>query len=230
MKCQNVRSVIDVSSRREPFDGIVRTHLQGCSDCRRYADQTEQLITLLRSQPRVETPTDFDFKLRARIARAAVEPGSSVSLPAIFSWDKWGRTAAVATALALAATFSTIHLTRSIENRKEAVLRTEKMPGDTAAISRAENKSAATEVDKVNLPLPASKGHHIRSIVKNNRENLSEKVDAIEVSADRLNIETFPVYNRQTGQIFQTSTRQTFIGAENSAPGVTKRPVFVPSI
>src|SRR5262245_15648141 len=115
MKCQNVRSVIDVSSRREPFDGIGRPRLQGCSDCLRFADQTEQLITLLRSQPRVETPTDFDFKLRARIARAAVEPGSSVSLPAIFSWDKWGRTAAVATALALAATLSIISLTRTNE-------------------------------------------------------------------------------------------------------------------
>ncbi|MCI0665253.1 MAG: hypothetical protein L0220_29675 [Acidobacteria bacterium] len=229
MKCQNIRSVIDMSSRREPFNGSVRTHLQGCSACRQYADQTDHLIALLRSQPRVGTPTDFDFKLRARIARAGIESGNSFSLPEIFRWGNWGRTAAAATALALAVTFSAIHLTWSSETKEESTQKSFELTGTTSAIIKPENNTEPAAVDKVNLPTPAVKGAIIRSIVKSNRESMREKLNEVEISPNP-GYETFPVYNRQTGQIFQASTRQTFIGAENSAPGVAKRPVFVPSI
>jgi hypothetical protein len=227
MKCQNIRSLIDMSSRREPFAGSVRTHLQSCADCRRYADQTEFLISLLRSQTRVETPADFDFKLRARIARAGVETGRSHSLLEILSWSIWGRKAAAGIALALAVIFSTIHLTRSNENMEKSASNN---PITATAIDQSLIINSVPAIaEKVKLSPAAVPGQITRSI-KNSRENTIEKIDAIEISTDRLSYETFPVYNRQTGQVIQASTRQTFIGAENSAPGVAKRPVFVPSI
>lgn len=229
MKCQNIRSVIDMSSRRDPFDGSISAHLQGCSECRRHADQTDHLITLLRSQPRVGTPADFDFRLRGRIARAGIEPGNSFSLPEFFRWGNWGRTAAVATALALAATFSAINLTSSSQPREETALQSTEIPGTSSSAIKAETSTVSTADDKGILASTAERGAITRSMARINRENMREKLNAIDISPAP-GYETFSVYNRQTGQIIQTSTQQTFIGAENSAPGVAKRPVFVPSI
>lgn len=228
MKCQSIQSVIDMSSRRDPFDGNISAHLQGCSECRRYADQTDHLITLLRSQPRIGTPADFDFKLRARIARAGIEPGNSFSLPELFRWGNWGRTAAVATALALAVTFSAINLTSSSQPREETALQNTKIPGNSSVI-KSETSTASAADEKAVLTNTAERGGISRSMVRINRETMREKLNAIDISPAP-GYETFSVYNRQTGQVIQTSTQQTFIGAENSAPGVAKRPVFVPSI
>ncbi|MBK7601173.1 MAG: hypothetical protein IPJ07_22660 [Acidobacteria bacterium] len=79
-----------------------------CTDCSSYSDQTMGLIALLRAQPMVEVPSDFDFKLRARIARAKSEPESTSILGHL--WAKtfsWGQTATAAAALGLVLTFVT---------------------------------------------------------------------------------------------------------------------------
>jgi hypothetical protein len=70
MDCQNVRAVIDLDLRREEANETIGAHLGRCHDCRRYSDETAVLLTMLGAQPRIEAPADFDFKLRARLARA----------------------------------------------------------------------------------------------------------------------------------------------------------------
>jgi hypothetical protein len=78
MDCKNVQAAIDAVTdtgidtgiRREAVNGTIDAHVRHCHDCRRYSDETAVLLTLLGAQPRFEAPADFDFKLRARLARA----------------------------------------------------------------------------------------------------------------------------------------------------------------
>ncbi len=113
MNCQTIRETIDTASRRAGYGETVHTHLGGCSDCRRHADEASSLLALLNAQPRVEAPADFDFRLRARIARAQSEPQVAANLLERF-WAKsfsLGQAATAMAAIAVALTASTIYFT-----------------------------------------------------------------------------------------------------------------------
>lgn len=73
MKCKQTREVIDTASRHTLYSDSVKTHLSGCPDCRRRADGTASLFTLLGAQPRVEAPADFDIRVSMGIARAQAD-------------------------------------------------------------------------------------------------------------------------------------------------------------
>jgi hypothetical protein len=118
MNCKQIREEIDAAPRYD-LRGAIRSHLNGCPDCRRYSDETASLLGLLGAQPRVEAPADFEFRLRARMARAeaALESDRQSFLRKIFSekWPasfSWGQLAAAAATLALALTFSTFYVKR----------------------------------------------------------------------------------------------------------------------
>jgi hypothetical protein len=114
MNCKQIRQEIDTASRRG-LRGGVRSHLNGCPDCRRYSDETTSLIGLLGAQPRVEAPADFEFRLRARLARAqAAESDRAQGFlwkirPETFSWRQMGAAAAT---IAMVITVSTFYLKR----------------------------------------------------------------------------------------------------------------------
>ncbi|HEU0178908.1 MAG TPA: hypothetical protein VFV58_31980 [Blastocatellia bacterium] len=116
MNCKQIREEIDTASRRNPYSGAVASHLNGCPDCHRYSDETASLLGLLGAQPRVEVPTDFEFRLRARMARAQAatasdRPGFLWRIrPETFSW---GQMVAAAAALALVVTVSTFYIDRN---------------------------------------------------------------------------------------------------------------------
>src|SRR5262245_40199645 len=81
MKCKQTREAIDTTSRRAQYGVSVTSHLNGCPDCRRHADETASLLSLLSAQPRVQSPADFDSGLTRRIAAAqADETVSMLSL------------------------------------------------------------------------------------------------------------------------------------------------------
>ena len=115
MNCKQIREEIDAAPRHNPYSGAVRFHLNGCGDCRRYSDETASLTRLLGAQPRVEAPSDFEFRLRARLLRAPARPAIA---PRGFPWNilpgtfSWGQTAAVAAALTLAVTVSFLYVNR----------------------------------------------------------------------------------------------------------------------
>lgn len=113
MNCKQIREAIDTASRQNLHSGYVTSHLNGCSDCHRYSDEATSLLGLLGAQPRVETPPDFEFRMRARMARAQATPANAPQgflqkiRPETFSW---GQMVAAAAALALVVTVSTFRI------------------------------------------------------------------------------------------------------------------------
>jgi hypothetical protein len=112
MNCKEAKAAIDLQSRRAPSGDTIKPHLSGCPDCRHYADETNSLLSLLSAQPRVQAPADFDFRLRARIARAqAAERRPFGFFEGLWTRTfSWGQAATALAALALVATFSTYYL------------------------------------------------------------------------------------------------------------------------
>jgi hypothetical protein len=111
MTCKETTAAIDTASRRSSFGDAVSSHLSGCPDCRRHADEMSSLLSLLSAQPRVQAPADFDFRLRARIARAKAEQTDPAGLFENF-WARtfsWGQAATAMATLALVIAFSTFY-------------------------------------------------------------------------------------------------------------------------
>lgn len=106
--CREIRNAIDLVSNRTELATDVELHLTTCSECSEHARSNFQLLSLLVSQPRVAVPSDFDFHLRARIARARDEQrGWRGTLAQLwsnsFSWAQAGAAAAVLMAVTLSA-------------------------------------------------------------------------------------------------------------------------------
>ncbi|MGH9850042.1 MAG: hypothetical protein ACREBD_09290 [Blastocatellia bacterium] len=107
------------------------------------------LLSLLSAQPRVQAPADFDFRLRARIARAKAEQTSPAGLPAgLFDklWAKtfsWGQAATAMATLALVVAFSTFYFKQEnvapVKTEDVAVANT----APSAPQSKVESVSAA---------------------------------------------------------------------------------------
>lgn len=107
MTCQNIQAAISETvygpAQFPNFSEGVRAHLGECLGCRQHADELRTLSALVGSLPRVTAPTDFDFKLRARIARAKAEQREQVGWFAqIFNQSfSWAQAGTVMAAVAL---------------------------------------------------------------------------------------------------------------------------------
>lgn len=123
MNCQQTRAAVDTASNQNNLTSGAEQHLASCPDCRHYSAGTFQLIALLAAQPRVEAPADFDFRLKARIARARDERhGWADSLPAFWMrWFSWKETAATLAMLAFVTVTATLYLTRRGETPQSDV-------------------------------------------------------------------------------------------------------------
>lgn len=237
MDCKNVQSAIDTGLRREAANETVSAHLSGCQDCRRHSDETAVLLTLLGAQPRIEAPADFDFKLRARLARAKSEPDRAGGLferlqAKAFSLS-WGQTAAATITLAVVVTGSALHFSKS-------------SPGVQSQMSET-NYPAVERVAAVVSP-PSTDGsamigrpsHSVKSIrrntgytqasaaVRTNHPNLNSGESGEEVKTEGSDY-TWRGFDPQKGKIITTRNRD-LIGAENSASTMSKTLSFVPSI
>lgn len=223
MKCQDIRAAIDTMSKRAPMSHELKAHVGMCTDCGRYADQTTALLSLLSAQPRVEAPSDFDFRLRARIARAQAEPrGLAARIQSLWSFS-WGQAATAMATLALAVTLTTLYVDR-----------TEEIIAPAQEIAQVSDARTATEIETA-VPETVSPAEprtietpKARSIVRSAPP--VERAKPALTSAANTGHETLRVYNRERGQIIAASARTTLIGAEAPAAGLTRNAAFVPSI
>jgi hypothetical protein len=137
MNCRTARVAIDSSQQRDRIEQDVSAHVTGCGECASYADGTFKLIALMQSQPRVEAPPDFDFRLRARIARERDVSHGVLDRLAAF-WQKSfspARAAAVLALIAVSITSGTIYFTRdaTTPKRQEIASIVDKVPAAVSA-------------------------------------------------------------------------------------------------
>jgi len=150
MTCKETIAVIDTASRRSSFGDVVSSHLSGCPNCRRHADEMSSLLSLLSAQPRVQAPADFDFRLRARIARAKAEQTNPAGLFESL-WARtfsWGQAATAMATLALVVAFSTFYFNQ--ENGAPA--RTDDVAVANPAVSAPQPKVESTSEVKSQRP------------------------------------------------------------------------------
>ncbi|MCA1631073.1 MAG: hypothetical protein LC785_11230 [Acidobacteria bacterium] len=70
MNCQKFRTEIEELGRGAALPAQAETHAAGCDSCRSFRAEGERLRALVGGLARLEAPGDFEFRLRARIARS----------------------------------------------------------------------------------------------------------------------------------------------------------------
>lgn len=146
MTCKETTAAIGTASRRSSFGDAVSSHLSGCPGCRRHADEMSSLLSLLSAQPRVQAPADFDFRLRARIARAKAEQISPGLLDKLWARTfSWGQTATAMATLALVVVFSTFYF----KQENAAPVRT-----DDVAVANPTTSAPQAKVESVSEAKP----------------------------------------------------------------------------
>lgn len=69
INCKSVRRELDELNLDQQLTGEAARHLSSCRECRHYGDEHRALRGLIASLATVNAPADFDFRLRARLAR-----------------------------------------------------------------------------------------------------------------------------------------------------------------
>lgn len=70
MSCDKFRNEIEEMPRGNALAAGVSAHVASCESCRAFRVERERVRGLVAELARVEAPADFEFRLRARIARA----------------------------------------------------------------------------------------------------------------------------------------------------------------
>lgn len=70
MNCQNVRRIIEAADRGELLGVAAVEHISACPACEKFNDEHLKLRDIVSNLGTVKAPDDFEFRLRARLARA----------------------------------------------------------------------------------------------------------------------------------------------------------------
>ncbi len=146
--CKTVRRKIDEANLETELESTSLAHLEWCSECRAYYDDQRTLRSLMSGFETVGAPADFDFKLRARLARERTSDQIGVGFNR-FPLSRIG----AATALVLAAAVGVV-LLRSL---KSASVTTPTMPAIANRIQQGDAPAAgpvgpSQEMTGQNLP------------------------------------------------------------------------------
>jgi len=202
----------------------------------------DSLLSLLKAQPRIEAPADFDFKLRARIARAeaARDDSAEGSLQWLsklwsgsFSWVQ--ATAAMATVAAVVS-LSTYQI---YQNGNSTMIGQEVHSTQVAPASSVPNvvaggaanvaASAATSQQSFSSATIREMTQKVRPVERNsNSDDNLVASETIETAAGQSS-QDWRGFNRERGQMISTP-QVTLIGAEGSSQIAGKTPAYVPSI
>lgn len=223
MNCKDTQAAIDSASRRNPIAQSASAHVAGCPDCRRYTDQSNALLALLSAQPRVEAPADFDFRLRARIARVESQPsGGPVAVLTNFFGLSFSikQAAASLAALAVMAAVTTFYFTngnQQMTNNSSLIARVKQQaqPASPASIVAQPEKVVALGDDSSRIRVASNvnaSGARMRTAMMT-----PSPVREIGIARSVAGREdSIRVFNRERGQIMEASNRTTVYGVERS--------------
>jgi hypothetical protein len=74
ISCNYIRSLIDEAEQVNSLPLEVNVHLDGCQDCRAFADERMRLRALLGSLPSITVPANFNGQLKARLEASKSKP------------------------------------------------------------------------------------------------------------------------------------------------------------
>jgi len=247
MNCQQTREAIDSGANR----AILAAHLDGCAGCESHLREFNSLLALLRQQPRVEAPSDFEFRVRAGIARAKAEEsapaGFSLGLrrlgDRIFSGSlSWVQATAATAALAAAVTFTATYFGQA-DHATSPVGSTDRLAAAQPSNGIASGDVlTASPAGSVVASLDSTPSAVVPTEVASRSDRGTETARALAVvtaettdadSATSAVSSSMKVFNAEQGQMISASSQMTLIGAEVSSPmnGQTSRGVgYVPSI
>jgi len=69
MNCQNVRRVIEAADRGDLLSVAATEHISACAACEKFNDEHARLRDIVSNLGTIKAPDDFEFRLRARLAR-----------------------------------------------------------------------------------------------------------------------------------------------------------------
>jgi hypothetical protein len=223
MNCKEAKMAIDTQPRRSPYGEVVKSHLSGCPDCHHYADETNALLSLLSAQPRVQAPADFDFRLRARIARAQSEERRPLGfLEGLWTGAfSWGQAATAIAAFALVATFSTYYINYS--NQQSAPVVTQ---SDVAQVQSPASEETIAKSDQGVIQAARSDAHKASRLTPAKFTARSVKVSApalepaVATSSVAVNVpsndDSTRFYNAERRQLLSTSNREVALGVQDA--------------
>jgi hypothetical protein len=170
MTCQNIQATINetvyggLQSPALAFNEGVRRHLGECLGCRRHADEVSGVAALMASLPRVSAPSDFDFKLRARIARAkAAEREQAGWFASLFGRSfTWAQAGAAMAAVALVVSLTTYQFLPGENQAGASPQVAYNEPAQRTTPAAAEAQVAPPSVGGVAVAPPASSALPVR--------------------------------------------------------------------
>ena len=170
MNCRNIRREIEEEGSDHLLSSAAKDHLENCPECRAFSDDRVKLRGMLSSLGAVTAPDDFDFRLRARLAREK----RGESHPLMMRNMSFGvRSAAFGTILVLiGSAFLFVRLNRPVDSTPSAKATKPSSTIDKTAIEQpgnGEQKVAqvstglqinAPPTGATNLTSPSSRGQH----------------------------------------------------------------------
>jgi hypothetical protein len=79
-ECKTFRRELDEADPNHQLSSKARDHLRGCVECRGFDSDQRALRGLIASLEPVAAPSDFDFRLRARLAREKSSAGNDAGV------------------------------------------------------------------------------------------------------------------------------------------------------
>ena len=135
--CSTIRRQLEEMTLGEPQAPGISRHLSECTECRDFHEKQTKLRQLVGSLGTVNAPSDFDFRLRSRLANG--KANGSYQLMRSF-WLIGQRTAAVAAAVVIIV--GAVFVVREFRNSNT--------PIETALDNKPPSKTDSTDVQSVN--------------------------------------------------------------------------------
>lgn len=240
MNCQNIREAIEMKRTPEA------AHLAECQSCQTYSREMDSLFSLLRAQPRVEAPDNFNFQLRRRIAQAQAEQqqpagvaGWAAKVSQLWSGSfSWAQATAAMAAVAAVVSVSTYQFNQQQPLPVAAVaINSQASVSPVAGAAMVSTLTTAGRGERettgqARVASTSSAGRVAVERARNSADSLAVNTGD-ELAAERVDAASgannLRVFSNEQGRMISAAPQMTLIGAEGAGAG-TRTAGFVPSI
>lgn len=149
--CQNYQNEIETAtdfSNQNPLSTEISQHLENCATCQTYNAERESLHKLMQKLERVSAPTDFDFRLRAKLNQRKTVPAQPFSF---LTWRKIAVFAPATFAVLLLAIFGlrSFNYQTSPVNSEQAKTEISQKPQIVAQPATVQNNATVIEQNSI---------------------------------------------------------------------------------